>query len=307
MRATVRLRKGTSAIVTVLIAMGTLGLGQARAENVVIPNWPALLPDLPYTPSGTVPLGWDVCPKGKMNCPPQVIDEMIDRWQPLDQSCDHRAVFALTYLRTTQEFFRTVSEEPETFSDVPWINHEDAVFAELYFRAYDDYVAGRPVPAAWEIAFDAADSPHIQAMGDLLLGMNAHINRDLPYTLAHVGLVDGDGDSRKLDHDKVNLFLDRVIDPLQDELYRLYDPLIGTSDMEPSPIDEVGALALIRLLRENAWRNAKRLVAAGNPLSRALVSRSIEAEAASFALTIQAAATVPGYGPVRDAYCVAAH
>ncbi len=273
---------------------------------MVIPNWPELVPDVPETP-GTVPLGWDVCPKGKMSCPRRVIDEMIDRWRPLDRSCDHDAVFALTYLRTTQEFFRTVRDQPGTFSDLPWINHEDAVFAELYFRAYDAYAAGRPVPAAWKIAFDAASSPHVQAMGDLLLGMNAHINRDLPYTLAHVGLVDRDGDSRKPDHDKVNLFLDRVIDPLQDELYRLYDPLIGTSDMEPSPIDEVGALALIRLMRENAWRNAKRLVAARSRLERSLVSRSIEAEAASFALTIQAAATVPGYGPVRDAYCIAAH
>jgi hypothetical protein len=29
---------------------------------------------------------------------------MYHRWEPLDQSCDHRAVFALTYLRTTEEF-----------------------------------------------------------------------------------------------------------------------------------------------------------------------------------------------------------
>jgi hypothetical protein len=308
MPATVRYKgRATAAVIIALVSLGTLGLSQARAENVVLPNWPELIPDIPGTPSGTVPLGWDVCPKGKMSCPPRVIDEMIARWEPLDQSCDHRAVFALTYLRTTQEFFRTVSEEPGTFSDVPWINHEDAVFAELYFRAYDAYQAGRPVPTAWKIAFDAARSPHVQAMGDLLLGMNAHINRDLPYTLAHVGLVDGAGNSRKLDHDKVNQFLDRVIDPLQDELFALYDPLIGTSDMEPSPIDEVGALALIRLLRENAWRNAKRLVAARTWLGRTLVSQSIEAGAASFALTIRAAATVPGYGPVRDAYCVAAH
>jgi hypothetical protein len=37
------------------------------------------------------------------------------------------------------------------------------------------------------------------------------------------------------------------------------------------------------------------------------MTQSIEAGAASFALTIQAATTVPGYGPVRDAYCAAAH
>jgi hypothetical protein len=108
-----------------------------------------------------VALGWDVCPKGKMSCPPKVIDEMYGRWGTLDQSCDHDAVFALTYLRTTEEFFRTVSDEPETFSDIPWINHADAVFAEFYFHAYDAYQVGKAVPAAWEIAFDTARSPHV--------------------------------------------------------------------------------------------------------------------------------------------------
>jgi Family of unknown function (DUF5995) len=285
-----------------------VGAGQAQADNLVLPNWPQLLPANPFTPSGTVPLGWDACRNGQPSCPGSVIRQMTDRWQPLDASCDHRAVFALTYLRTTQEFARTIAEEPGTFSDVPWITHEDAVFAQLYFNAYDDYQAGRSVPLAWRIAFDADRSHNIEGMGDLLLGMNAHINRDLPYTLAHVGLVKADGSSRKLDHDKVNQFLDRVIDPLQDELARRYDPIFTVVDGEPSPADEVGALQGIRLLRENAWRNAEDLVSTRNsPLGHALVKQNIEAQAASFALSIVAASTVPGYGYFRDAYCAAAH
>jgi hypothetical protein len=298
--------RATVALVAVLAAFGTLGLGQARAENLVLPNWPELIPDVPETP-GTVPLGWDVCPKGQTSCPPRVIREMYQRWEPLDQSCNHEAVFALTYLRTTEEFNRTITQDPGFFSDVPWIDHEDAVFAQLYFRAYDDYHAGRPVPEAWRIAFDANRSPNIEGMGDLLLGMNAHINRDLPYTLAHVGLVKSDGSSRKLDHDKVNQFLDRVIDPLQVELAQRYDPIFTIDDAEPSPADEVGALAGIRGLRENAWRNAKMLVAARTSPERQLVSQAIEAESASFALSIVAASTIPGYGAYRDAYCAAAH
>ena len=286
----------------------TAGLAQARAANLVLPNWPQLVPANPYTPSGTVPLGWDVCKNGQPSCPAAVINEMTDRWRPLDASCDHRAVFALTYLRTTEEFARTINDEPGTFSDVPWITHEDAVFAQLYFNAYDNYAAGRAVPLAWKIAFDAARNPNIEGMGDLLLGMNAHINRDLPYPLAHVGLVKGDGGTRKLDHDKVNQFLDRVIDPLQDELARRYDPIFTVEDTEPSPADEVGALQGIRVLRENAWRNAEDLVAArNNPLQRLLVEQSIETQAATFALSIVAASTFPGYGAIRDPYCAAAH
>jgi hypothetical protein len=205
---------------------------------------------------------------------------MKRRWRPLDRSCDHRAVFALTYLRTTQEFLRTVTADPRFFAEPRWVNHEDTVFAELYFRAYDRWVKGKPVPVAWRTAFQAARSPNLTAVGDLLLGMNAHINRDLPYTLASVGIVGPNG-LRKADHDKVNQFLDRVIDPLQLELARRYDPLFGLTDADPSPLDEVGALAAIRGFRENAWRNAERLVNARSDAQRAQVAASIEGKPSS--------------------------
>jgi hypothetical protein len=279
----------------------------ARAENVALPNWPSALPATPGTPAGTVPLGWDACPKGKTSCVRAVIREMTGRWRPLDESCDHRAVFALTYLRTTEEFLRTIEGDPAFFGDPAWVNHLDAVFAELYFRAYDEWERGGPVPEAWRIAFETAASDDEQGIGDLLLGMNAHINRDLPYALAHVGLLDADGAARKADHDRVNEFLDRVIDPLQIELARLYDPIFGLTDAEPSPLDEVGALAAVRGFRENAWRNAERLVRAKSAAERALVSQSIEAEAALAAHTIRLGNSLPGYGPSRDAHCASAH
>ncbi|MGH2956653.1 MAG: DUF5995 family protein [Solirubrobacterales bacterium] len=279
----------------------------ARAENVVLPNWPSVLPAAPGTPAGTVPLGWDSCPRGQVSCVRRVIREMTKRWRPIDQSCDHRAVFALTYLRTTEEFLRTIEGDSASFADPAWVNHLDAVFAELYFRAYDSWEAGGAVPEAWRIAFETAASDDEQGIGDLMLGMNAHINRDLPYALAHVGLLDGDGAARKADHDRVNEFLDRVIDPLQIELARLYDPIFALTDGEPSPLDEVGALAAVRGFRENAWRNAERLVRADTAAERALVSQSIEAEAALGARTIQLGNAFPGYGPSRDAHCAAAH
>ncbi len=271
----------------------------------MLPNWPELLPPRSDTPAGTVALGWDRCPRGRLSCVHQVIREMTRRWNPLDASCDHRAVFALTYLRTTEEFLRTITSDPGFFADPAWVNHLDAVFAEQYFRAYDSWEEGGPVPPAWRIAFETAASPNEQGSGDLLLGMNAHINRDLPFALAHVGLLDRDGAPRKADHDRVNEFLDRVIDPLQIELARRYDPLFAYTDGEPSPLDEIGALAAVRGFRENAWRNAERLLSAKTDAERALVAQSIEVEAEASARMIQASGTLPGYGPIRDAHCAA--
>jgi hypothetical protein len=37
----------------------------------------------------------------------------------------------------------------------------------------------------------------VTGSGDLLLGISAHVNRDLPFVLASLGLVAPDGTSRK--------------------------------------------------------------------------------------------------------------
>jgi hypothetical protein len=227
---------------------------------------------------------------------------MYRRWRPLNNRCDHKAVFALTYLRTTEEFVRTVKADPSFFSDNPWVNWEDRVFAQLYFNPADAWRNGHPVPPAWQIAFQATESPDVTAIGDLFLGMNAHIQRDLPFVLAHVGLVKPNGESRKADHDKVNQFLDHVATKLQKELSERYDELfVATS--AAGPVDEPTVLQGVRGWRELAWRNAERLVNAATDADRAAVAQSIDSYAESQARLILAGNTMPGYGPTRDAYC----
>jgi hypothetical protein len=291
--------------VLLVLAVAIACAAPAPAENVEgLPNWPEVLPPRPDVSGKKVELEFDVCPRGRLRCPRRVVAQLADRWGPLDAECDHRAVFALTYLRTTEEYVRTVASDPHFFSRPRWVNHEDGVFAELYFQAYDRYVDGKPVPEAWRIAFEANGSPNVTGLGDMLLGMSAHINRDLPYALAHVGLRKRDGRSRKPDHDRVNAFLGRVVDPLQRELGERYDPIFGISDAEPLPIDEAAALSVVRAWRENAWRNAERLVVArDDPARLDAVRRSIELEAAAAARALRAATTVPGYTSVRDRRC----
>ena len=108
---------------------------------------------------------------------------MTRRFDALASSCDHNAIFSLTYLRVTEEYRRTV--EAPFFDDTPFVNHEDTVFARYYFAAFDAWTGGRTaeVPPAWRVAFDAAQSRAVSATGDLLLGINAHVQRDLPLVL----------------------------------------------------------------------------------------------------------------------------
>jgi hypothetical protein len=300
-RAGGRLIRSAAAAALLAIALPAAADAQGTGD---VPNFPELLPPNPFNSSQTVWPGFDVCPGGEQpTCPQRVILEMYERWRPLSQDCDHRAVFALTYLRTTEEYFRTVTETPTFFDDGRWVTHEDAVFAQFYFNAEDAHRAGEPIPEAWRIAFDAAGSRDVTGAGDLFLGMNAHINRDLAYTLAAVGLVAPDGSSRKADHDRVNLFLNNIADPLQDELGARYDPYFITTDAGPSPFDEIAILQTVRGWRQGAWQNAENLVNATTEDQREQAAAGIESYSTAAAQSIVAGNTIPGYGEVRDEWC----
>jgi hypothetical protein len=237
------------------------------------------------------------CPDGRPSCVDATIADMRARFAPLGRSCDHNAVFALTYLRTTQTY-KWARDQAGFFADPAWVNHEDAVFAQLYFDAYDSWAAGARgrTPGAWLVAFDAARNHRVTGAGNVLLGMNAHINRDLPFALAAVGLTRPDGTSRKPDHDKVNDFLALVMAPLLTELSTRFDPYGLAGGLPPDTVFQ-----LIVTWREQAWHNAERLVAARDPLTRALVAADIEAGATAQAVLYAGLTATPS--PLRDAYC----
>jgi len=293
-------------LVSLLIAVVVLlpAAGAARAEDPAYLGWSALLPGLT---TEFVPTSENDCTAGRTRCVDAVIREMRRRFDPLAAACDHDSIFALAYLRTTEEYRRTI-EDPTFFEDTAFVNHEDVVFAQLYFDAFDAWHAGRreDVPRAWAIAFKAAGDRAVSAQGNLTLGISAHIQRDLPFALAGIGLVKPDGSSRKPDHDRVNEFLNRVTDDLYAEIARRFDPTIDDADL-PGTIDDAALFQSIATWREIAWRNAERLVSADSPEARAQVAASIEAYAASQAEAIQLSSA---YGPLRssatrDAYCQA--
>jgi hypothetical protein len=243
------------------------------------------------------------CPPGKVQCVDQVIREMTRRYERL--GCDHAAAFAMTYLLTTEEYRRAV-EDPHFFRDNAFLNHQDAVFAAVYFDAIDDWRRDRldRVPPAWRIALDAGDRRVANGLGDTMLGMNAHIRRDLPFVLAAIGMATPDGESRKPDHDQVNVFLERVQAEIRVELARRHDPTVTAAGVPGTDLDEVGTFQLIQVWREEAWRKAELLVAAPTPEARERVARFIEADAATSALAIRSLFATADPTP-RAAHCAA--
>jgi Family of unknown function (DUF5995) len=278
----------------------------AAAEDPPFVGWSALLPGLsfPYDPASP-----NDCIAGRVQCVDKTIRDMTRRLDALGSSCDHNAIFSLTYLRVTEEYWRTI--QGPFFDDTPFVNYEDTLFAHYYFAAYDAWAAGRrdQVPPAWRVAFDTALARSVSATGDLLLGINAHVQRDLPLVLYGVGLVRPDGTSRKPDHDRVNIILNRVSDDVIAEIARRFDPTADDANL-PTQLDDAAIFQLLAEWREKAWRNAELLAAAPTSEARELVVAMIERDAAAEAAGIVAATRYPplsGGSDARDAFCAVHH
>jgi hypothetical protein len=117
------------------------------------------------------------------------IGALIDRMEAdlvdLQLRGDGRRFFHATYLRTTQAVALEI--ERGSFADGDWLERWDVIFADLYLDTLAADRRGDPVPAPWRVAFDAArDRNDLPPVRHVLLGMNAHINFDLPQALISV-------------------------------------------------------------------------------------------------------------------------
>jgi len=277
----------------------------SQAEGTFV-DWTSFLP---ATASQYDPTASDDCTGGRIQCVDKVIREMTRDFDRLAAACDHNVIFSLAYLRTTEEYKRSVLT-PGFYSDPAFLNHEDATFAAYYFRPLNAYRAGNraAVPMAWQIAFDAARDKTVSAAGNAFLGFNAHIQRDLPFVLAEIGLVKPDGSSRKPDHDKVNEFLNNV--SFTAELSRRFDPSFDDSSTDGTKLDDAAIFQVFPAWREEAWRNAERLVAANTPAERAFVEEQIDTIATATAQSFKASfaySPTSGGSAARDTHCAAHH
>ena len=285
--------------VATLASLALLVAAPAAHGQVPPPNvpWPDLLPP-GASPTDVQPGPVPGCKRARIAC----VDRVIRRLTRLrnELGCDHRAVFADTYLVLTRQIRATIKRNPRLYRDLRWLIYQDVVFANFYFPLFKPDAA---VPEAWRIAFQTAASGDQNAAQDMLLGINAHVQRDMPYVLASIGLRTPDGKSRKRDHDVGNQILADAYEAVVRDVERRYDPFLATSNSRATTLDDFAGLELVKGWREGVWRNAERLLNARTEAERQLVVESIERNAAEWARNIAAFPGQPGYRAQRDAYC----
>ena len=266
-------------------------------------QWETLFPGVPtlLNPQFT---GAPGCETATMAC----IDYEIAQLDAIrvHYGCDHRAVFATTYELLTMQLKHDIEADPHLFNDLSWLIGEDVTFANLYFDAVRRYEQGQPVPRAWQLAFDTATRGDANAVQDMLLGINAHVQRDMPFMMAAVGLHAPDGTSRKPDHDVLNDILNRAYQKVTDEIARRFDPIEGFiapgTNLLLGYVGNVTGDQLVQLWREVVWRNAEAMLNAKDAAQLAKVKAGIEGNASSWASAIRSF-QVPNYRAFRDKYC----
>ena len=266
-------------------------------------NWTHLLPPL-NSPNGPQPGPVPHCRVSSPAC----VDTEVKRMTRLrDQfGCDHRAVFATTYLTLTKVFRRTLQTE-HLYEHPHYLYTEDALFADMYFDTVHAWQRGGKVPPAWRIAFKTAANGEANGAQDMLLGINAHVQNDMPFVVAALGLRTRGGESRKADHDAVNNVLHKAYAPVVHAIRDHYDNLVGVTNSDATPLDDFAGLNLVRGWREKVWREAERLDNAKTAAERRQVAQEIHAYAGTTAQAIADANLTlpPDYRATRDAYCAA--
>jgi hypothetical protein len=148
--------------------------------------------------------------KCRSNAEPSIdhaVAEPGDGWPDSPAGLDTRRTFIATYLRTTEAVGRAVDEA--FFEDPAWVVRWDAVFADLFLVAHDSDLRGETPPRPWRLAFAAP--PELRPLQHLLLGINAHINYDLPQALLAV-ITDEEFtdpvliERRRRDHERIDGF-----------------------------------------------------------------------------------------------------
>jgi hypothetical protein len=271
-------------------------------RGVVLPPLDSVIGLLPPLPVPGADYAGDLCPSGGDECIDEVVARMEERLDRLVSSCSHSAVFSLAYLRVTENVRDAVRSG--YFDDARWLNRVDTVFADLYFDTTSAWEAGRraKIPAAWRIALQAEDDRAVSGLGNFMLAMNAHINRDFPYVIAKVGLTAPDGTSHKADHNRYNQRLDSLYAPVFAEEAARFDETFD--DVDFGTVEETAAGVIMRGWREMVWRHAELLALARTPTQRTLAQKQVETYAALQALVIRQLFQIPS-SERRDAWCAA--
>jgi len=208
----------------------------------------------------------------------------IEQWEA---DGDRRAIFLRCYALTTDNVLAGI--ERGRFHDPIWMSRLLEHFADYYFASVTPDVDGSSrVPQAWLAAHRLAQDADTAACEALLLGVNAHINNDLPQAtcdlLSEEWPLPGDRlEARHDDFCGINGVIAETMHTAELEIVEPYDHTLAMVDGRMPPVMRAAEWELQRVIsgwRSEVWENALALLTAADQRWRDLIRERIERSAA---------------------------
>jgi hypothetical protein len=191
-----------------------------------------------------------------MTSPVQTIDEVLAALRAVVDAAvatgSRNGYFAALYHQVTAAVARGIDRG--VFDDGERMSRFDAAFGNRYLEALATWQAGGRPSRSWRAAFRAAESAEPVIVQHLVLGVNAHINLDLPIAAARTCPGDRIWELQA-DFERVNDILTAALGDLQEALGEL-SPLLGALDAVLGRVDEAIIGFDIRRARSEAWAAA---------------------------------------------------
>lgn len=214
----------------------------------------------------------------------ELMDRMalqIDSWE----GCrDGRCVFLRTYLMMTRTILKAAEER--RFHDSQWLCDLLHHFAGYYFNAVAAYDGKlETLPAVWKRTHDLALARTTTVMEDFLLGLNAHVNYDLPMSLVDLmgeQWAEMSEEQRRMRYEDfmmINGLIAGMTDAVQAELADRYARVLGWLDLMGGAVDEWSTGHILTAWRDDVWGDTIRLIEAQDRLDRERIRQEIDAYA----------------------------
>jgi hypothetical protein len=217
----------------------------------------------------------------------QTVDRLRETYEPLVRARDAKRFFHGVYLRNTIDVVAEI--EAGGFRDGEWLRRWDTVFIGLYLEALDVWNAGGEPPGPWRVAFEAARELDAPPLRHVLVGLNAHINYDLPLSLIACLTDEEAGDDASMERRFEDF---RHIDDIvvarvkEEELLMREDERPGDRtllDRMLLPLNRVASRRMLKEGRAKVWHNTRELISARRKGPDDLAARSAELESVATA------------------------
>ena len=189
-----------------------------------------------------------------------LVDRMTAALDELTAEGDPGRFFLGTYLRITLAIGAAI--DAGRFEDPDWVAAWDVDFAELYL---DALVAFRTdpgtAPRPWQLAFGA--DPGLPPEAHVLLGVNAHINFDLPQSMVRVIPPEDMADAalvarRHRDHEAIDGVLATQV-ALEDRALQEAGGRRTVLDRVAAPANRLAVRVFLSESRRKVWANTQQL------------------------------------------------